>query len=91
MYKKKEYKTLRLVSNVTSGFGWVIVALLFILGWVVGSQSVGGLAGFFSGLVFGITAGIPIIVSGQLISVFMDQKELLEEILVAVKPGTSSG
>ncbi len=47
MYQKKEYNTLRLVANFTSGISFIVM--------------------------------------GQLVSVFLDQKELLEEILGAVK------
>ena len=47
MYQKKEYNTLRLVANFTSG--------------------------------------IPFIVMGQLVSVFLYQKELLEEISDSLK------
>ena len=36
MYQKKEYSTLRLVANFTSGFGWVIVGILAIIGLIVG-------------------------------------------------------
>ena len=85
MYQKKEYTTLRTVSNITSGFGWVIVGILFLIGLIVGWNSGGFFAGIFLGIIFGIILGIPFIVSGQMVSVFIDQKELLEEILDAVK------
>lgn len=85
MYQKKEYATLKTVSNLTAGFGWVIVGILFLIGLIVGWNSGGFFAGIFSGILFGVILGIPFIVAGQMVSVFIDQKELLEEILEAVK------
>ena len=87
MYKSKEYNTLRTVAEFTSGFGWIIVGGLFLIGLVVGANiSAGGiLAGILFGLLFGIIFGIPLVVGGQTVSVFLDQKELLEEILKAMK------
>jgi hypothetical protein len=85
MYQKKEYATLKTVSNLTAGFGWLIVGIFFLIGLIVGWKSGGFVAGIFSGVLFGIVLGIPFIVWGQLVSVFIDQKELLEEILEAVK------
>jgi len=85
MYQKKEYATLKTVSNLTAGFGWVIVGIFFLIGLIVGWKSGGFFTGIFSGVLFGIVLGIPFIVWGQLVSVFVDQKELLEEILEAVK------
>ncbi len=41
--------------------------------------------GVFGGAVFGIVFGVPFIVAGQMVSVFMDQKDLLEEILSALR------
>ncbi len=90
MYQKKNYNTLRTLSNMISGFGWVIIIILFIAGWIGGGQQVGVVGGFFAGLLTGLIIGIPLIALGQLISVFLDQKEIQEEILAAVKPGTSS-
>jgi hypothetical protein len=90
MYRSKEYNTLRTVAEFTSGFGWVIVGGLFFIGLVVGANiSAGGIfVGILFGLLFGIMFGIPLVVGGQTVSVFLDQKELLEEILKATKwPG----
>ena len=85
MYTKKEYTTLRLVANFTSGFGWIIVGVLALIGLIVGWKSGGFLVGVFGGAVFGIVVGVPFIVAGQMVSVFMDQKDLLEEILNETK------
>lgn len=90
MYQKKEYNTLRLVANFTSGFGWIIVGILaligLIVGWKIGRNPVDSLlVGVLGGAIFGIVVGVPFIVAGQLVSVFMDQKDLLEEILNAIK------
>jgi len=85
MYQKKEYTTLKTVSNITAGFGWVIVGVFFLIGLIVGWKSGGFFAGIFSGILCGIVLGIPFIIWGQLVSVFVDQKELLEEILEVVK------
>ena len=87
MYEKKEYATLKTVSHLTAGFGWLIVSIFFLIGLIVGWNSGGFFAGIFSGLIVGIVLAIPFIVWGQLVSVFVDQKELLEEILEAVKKG----
>jgi len=90
MYQSKQYNTLRTVAEFTSGFGWIIVGGLFFLGLIIGANvSAGGiLAGILLGLLFGIILGIPLVVGGQMVSVFLDQKELLEEILKATKnPG----
>jgi len=80
MYQKKEYHTLRTVASFTSGFGWVIVGVLALIGLIVGWKAGGFLSGVLSGVIFGVLLGIPFIVSGQMISVFLDQKELLEDI-----------
>ena len=85
MYQKKDYNTLRLVANFTSGFGWIIVGILAVIGLIVGWKSGGFLVGVFGGAVFGIVVGIPFIVAGQMVSVFMDQKDLLEEISDSLK------
>ena len=85
MYQKKEYNTLRLVANFTSGFGWIIVGILALIGLIVGWKSGGFLVGVFGGAIFGIVFGIPFIVAGQMVSVFMDQKDLLEEISDSLK------
>ncbi len=80
MYTKKEYKTLRTVSNFISGLGWGIVGIFFFIGLLTGI----GTGGFFRGIVIGallaIAFGIPLIILGQSASVFLDQKELLELI-----------
>ncbi len=73
------------MANITSAFGWVIVGLFVLIGLIVGWKSGGFLVGVFGGAVFGIVVGIPFIVAGQMVSVFMDQKDLLEEILGAIK------
>ena len=39
MYQKKDYNTLRLVANFTSGFGWIIVGILAVIGLIVGWKS----------------------------------------------------
>jgi hypothetical protein len=39
MYQKKEYNTLRLFANFTSGFGWIIVGVLALIGLIVGWKS----------------------------------------------------
>jgi len=85
MYERKEYATLKTVSNLTAGFGWLIVGIFFLIGLIVGWKSGGFFTGIFSGILFGIVLGIPFIVWGQMISVFVDQKELLEEILGMMK------
>jgi len=85
MYRKKEYRTLRMVANFTSGFGWVIVGVLVLFGFVLGLETKGFLAGLLMGIIMGVVIGIPFVVAGQTTSVFLDQKELLEEILDAVR------
>ena len=85
MYQKKEYNTLRLVANFTSGFGWIIVGILAIIGLIVGWKSGGFLVGIIGGVFSGVLFGIPFIVMGQMVSVFMDQKDLLEEISDSLK------
>lgn len=80
MYQSKEYKTLRMVANITSGFGWVIVALLAVFGLIIGWQAGGFFSGVIMGIMSGVFIGIPFIVAGQMVSVFLDQKELLEDI-----------
>lgn len=86
MYQRKDYQTLRAVASVTSGFGWLIVGVWVLLGLVIGWQTNGFLVGLLLGVVLGIFGGIPFIVWGQLVSVFLDQKELLEEIAAQTKP-----
>ena len=49
--------------------------------WLAGMGFIAGVAG---GIILGL-AGIPFIVMGQLVLVFLNQKELLEEILGAIK------
>jgi len=85
MYQKKEYATLRTVSNITSGFGWLIVGIFVLIGLLVGWKSGGFFAGLLFGIFSGIAGGIPFVVCGQLVSVFLDQKELLEEIHSSLK------
>lgn len=51
------------------------------MGWKAG----GFITGVMGGIVLGVLLGIPFIVMGQMVSVFLDQKELLEEILGALK------
>lgn len=90
MYQSKDYKTLRTVANITSGFGWVIVGILAFIGLIVGWQANGFFAGVLGGILFGVFVGIPFIVSGQMVSVFLDQKELLEDIREGVSKSSSS-
>ena len=73
------------VSNVAAGFGWLIVGVFFLTGLIYGWKLGGFSTGIFFGIIFGVLLGIPFIVWGQLTSVFVDQKELLEEILDTVK------
>ena len=80
MYQSKEYKTLRTVANITSGFGWLIVGVLAFIGLVTGWQAGGFISGVLGGIIFGVFLGIPFVVAGQMVSVFLDQKELLEDI-----------
>ena len=84
MYQKKEYNTLRMVAKVTSGLGWVIVGLLALIGFATGWAKHDFVTGVLVGIIFAV-AGIPLVVMGQMVSVFLDQKELLEEILGALK------
>ena len=79
MYTKKEYATLRAVSNVISGLGWGIVIIFFLIGLFAGISLKSFFAGIMFGLVFGI-CGIPLIIVGQNSNIFLDQKELLELI-----------
>ncbi len=72
------------MANFTSGFGWVIVGLFVLVGLIVGWKAGGFIAGVAGRIILGL-AGIPFIVMGQLVSVFLDQKELLEEILNETK------
>ena len=74
-----------MVANFTSGFGWIIVGILALIGLIVGWKSGGFLIGVFGGAVFGIVVGVPFIVAGQMVSVFMDQKYLLEDISDSLK------
>ena len=94
MSQKKEYHTLRSVANFTSGFGWVIVGVValigLILGWKIGDSAMYPyfyrlMLGILTGGVVGVLLGIPFVVSGQMVSVFLDQKELLEEIRDSLK------
>lgn len=80
MHEVKEYKTLRTFANIASGFGWVIVGVLAFIGLIAGWQAAGFFMGLISGIMFGIFTGIPFILGGQMISVFLDQKELLADI-----------
>ncbi|MEK6679426.1 MAG: hypothetical protein AABY39_08420 [Nitrospirota bacterium] len=73
------------MANFTSGFGWIIVGILALIGLIVGWKSGGFLIGFFGGAIFGVVVGVPFIVAGQMVSVFMDQKDLLEEISDSLK------
>jgi hypothetical protein len=84
MYQKKEYKTLRWVADITSGFGQVIVGLFGLMGLIIGWKAGGIIVGIIGGVFFGVIFGLPFIVLGQLVSVFLDQKELQEGILSAV-------
>ena len=63
----------------------MIVGILALIGLIVGWKSGGFLIGVFGGAIFGIVVGVPFIVAGQMVSVFMDQKDLLEEILSALR------
>ena len=91
MYQKKEYKTLRFIGQITSCFGWLFVVGAIIGGFTLGDMPkgpgviVGALIGFLSGVLM----GLPFIVMGQSASVFLDQKELLEDILEITKENTS--
>lgn len=82
MYQKKEYKTLRTISNFISGLGWGIVGIFFFVGLMAGmAAGMGGfIGGIIIGLILGASLGIPLIILGQSASVFLDQKELLELI-----------
>lgn len=82
MYQKKEYRTLRTISNFISGLGWGIVGIFFFIGLAAGMAA--GMGGFFGGILLGLILGacfgIPMIIMGQSASIFLDQKELLELI-----------
>lgn len=88
MYQKKEYRTLRTFAQLTAGLGWVVVAVLFIVGFIAGLKAEGLLAGLVAGAI-ATSAGLGLIVYGQLVSVFLDQKELLEEIAGSSSQGAS--
>jgi hypothetical protein len=83
MYEKKDYRTLRTFARLTSGFGWAVAGIFFLIGFVGGIQAQGVLTGILSGFLFGFGFGLAFILSGQVVSVFLDLKELLEEILAA--------
>jgi hypothetical protein len=91
MYQKKEYRTLRAVANVTAGFGWLIVAGFFLVGFFFGVTAGGFFSGIFLGIVLGAAFGLGFIVYGQLVSVFLDQKDLLEEILEEQRASRKAG
>jgi len=85
MYKEKEYNTLRMVSKITSGFGWIIAGIFALFGLITGWSAGGFLAGIIGGIVCGVLLGVPFVIGGQMISVFLDQKELLADILETMK------
>lgn len=89
MYERKEYKTLRVIATFTSAFGWGIVGLFAFFGLIMGIAVLGG-GGIILGPLFGALIGLPYVATGQLIGVFMDQKEVLEQILNFLSTGASS-
>jgi hypothetical protein len=88
-YERKEYKTLRVIATFTSAFGWGIVIFFAFVGLIMGVAALGGI-GIILGPLLGVFAGIPYVAIGQLIGVFMDQKEVLEEILNSLRAKASS-
>ena len=80
MEKTPAYNTLRYFARFTSSFGWLIVGLWAAIGFVAGWQWSGVLMGVLGGVTLGAALGLPFVLSGQLISVFINQKDLLEAI-----------
>lgn len=68
--------------------GWIVGILAFI-GLVAGWQTAGFFVGLLGEVLFGIFAGIQSYCRGM-ISVFLDQKELLEDIRDSVSKSQSS-
>jgi len=61
-----------------------VVGIFGLSGLIAGLQVHGIVSGII-GILFGAMFGIPIIILGQLSAVFLDQKELLEDILSVIK------
>ncbi len=87
MVEMNGYSMLRTVADVTGKYGRVIVGFVFALGLVCGLRAGGLVPGLFWGFVFGIFVGVPLVVLGQWVAISLDQKELLEKILLALKEG----
>lgn len=85
IYQKNKYKMLRSASNFLVQLGWIVLIFLFVVGIIAGFQASGNPMVILMGGFLGLVIGIPIIVLGQIISVFLDQKELLEEIRDTLK------
>lgn len=91
MYERRDYKALRTFATLTAGFGWAVVAFMFVAGFLLGREAQGSLSGLVLGVVGAATFGLGFIVWGQMVSVFLDQKEILEEIHRTLSQGTRSG
>ena len=85
MHEKKEYKTLRWFANATESFGWLLVILSVLIGIVGGYNTGGVIGGIFFGIIAGFFLGLPIILAGQIVSVFLDMRELLADISENIK------
>lgn len=59
----------------------MVVAILFLIGLIGSMETDGLLTGLLAGLLLGFVFGIGFVVYGQLVSVFLGQKEVLEELL----------
>lgn len=92
----RDYGTLRIFARAMAGIGWVVLGGAVLLGALAGVAAVRNLGvslqtlfalGQAIGLggAVGLLLGIGFIVSGQMISVLLDQRELLSRIAEAVE------
>ncbi len=80
MNDPKQYRVLMFFANLISGYGWLIVIVWFLLGVGLGWSFFGPMVSILLGVVLGLFVGVPIIAGGQLLSVWLDQRNYLRDI-----------
>lgn len=79
MNLRERYYLLDFYSKMATVFWIPFILVLMFLGLSIGWQlPIGGfIFGFFLALVFGLVIGLPMVLFGQAIGVFLDQAEML--------------
>ena len=80
MNDSKQYRVLSIFANLVSGYGWLIVLFWFVIGTGISWTLMSGMMALLIGLLTGIVIGIPIIAFGQLLAVWLDQRNYLRDI-----------